>query len=76
MRKIGPRSLTKLGFFGAYTWSRAYYVWSQGHGGVAPMDAMLRIGPERYTPSLAEAVTAFAVNLPFDQIPPLVNTLI
>jgi hypothetical protein len=76
MRKIGPRSLTKLGFFGAYTWSRAYYVCSQGHGGVAPMDAVLRIGPERYTPSLAEAVTAFAVNLSFDQIPPLVNTLI
>ena len=76
LRRIGPRSLTKLGFFGTYTWSRIYYVCPQGHGGIAPMDAVLQLGPERYSPALAKAVTAFAGNLPFDQIPPLVNTLI
>ncbi len=76
LRKIGPRPLTKLGFFGTYTWSRVYYVCPQRHGGAAPMDAILQTGPERYTPAVAKAVTAFAVALPFDQIPPLVNTLI
>ena len=46
-----------------------------GHGGLAPTDALLALGPERFTTAVAEAVTAFAVTLPFDQIPPLVNTL-
>jgi len=76
MRKIGRRPLAKLGLFGEYQWSRAYYVCPRGHGGTAPLDAILALGPERFTATLAEAVTAFAVNLPFDQIPPLMNTLV
>jgi len=75
-RKVGSRSLTKLGIFGTYHWARTYYVCPAGHGGMAPTDAMLALGPERFTATLAEAVSAFAVNLPFDQIPPPVNTLV
>lgn len=70
LRKVGPRSLTKLGIFGPYQWARAYYVCPAGYGGMAPTDVMLALGPERFTATLAEAVTTFAVNLPFDQIPP------
>ncbi len=76
MRKVDDRAITKLGMFGTYQWCRAYYVCSAGHGGLAPTDDVLGLGPERFTPAVAEAVSAFAVNLPFDQIPPLVNTLV
>ncbi len=42
-------------------------------GGLAPTDGVLGLGSERFTPAVAPAVSAFAVNLPFDQIPPLVT---
>ena len=76
MRKVDYRSITKLGMFGTYQWRRAYYVCPAGDGGLAPTDDLLALGPERFTTAVAQAVTAFAVTVPSDQIPLLVNTLV
>ncbi len=41
-----------------------------------PPDALLALGRQRFTTAVAQAVTAFAATLRFDQIPPLINTLV
>ena len=76
MRKVDHRIITKLGMYGKYQWRRAYYVCPAGHGGQAPTDVLLGLGPERFTGAVAQAVTAFAVTMPFDRISDLINMLV
>ena len=68
------RPLHKLGWFGEYDWARPYWVCGAGHGGKAPADDVLGLGPEHLTPALARLVTEYAVNAPFDQVPEMVES--
>ena len=74
MRYVSHRPLHKLGWFGEYAWTRSYWMCSVGHGGKAPADETLGLGPEHLTPTLARLVTEYAVNAPFDQVPEMVES--
>ena len=68
------RSLHKTGRFGEYAWTRPYWVCGAGHGGWAPADEALELGPEHLTPTLARFVIEQAIDRPFDQVPTIVES--
>ena len=68
------RPLHKTGRFGELQWTRPYWVCGAGHGGWAPADDALALGPEHFTPALAHFVIEQAIDRPFDQVPAIVES--
>ena len=63
------RPLTILGIFGTYDWARPYGVCPQGHGSAAPQDQVFKRGPGHASPRLAGILGRLGIELPFDQVP-------
>jgi hypothetical protein len=45
----------------------------QGHGSEAPQDRVLKLGPGQVSPKLAAIIARIAIDVPFDQVPDIVE---
>lgn len=61
------------GIFGDYDWKRPYLVCPQGHGSDAPQDRVLKLGPGQVSPKLAAIIARIAIDVPFDQVPDMLE---
>jgi hypothetical protein len=68
LRRVGVRPRAVLGWFGVYPLTRPYWVCPQGHGGVAPADAVWGLGAGTLSPRLVAVLSRLAVDLPFDPV--------
>ena len=67
------RSRHITGIFGDYDWARPYMVCPQGHGSEALQDRVLKLGPGQVSPKLAAIITRLAIDVPFDQVPDMLE---
>lgn len=67
------RARSTLEIFCDYDWERPYLVCPQGHGSEAPQDRVLKLGPGQVSPKRAAIIARIAIDVPFDQVPDMLE---
>ena len=76
LRAVGNRERLILGVFGDYRVDRVYGVCPQGHGSDVPQDRVWGLGPGQTSPLLSRMLTRLAIEMPFDQVPEVVEEML